>query len=84
MDRPSLVNCKPNDIFNALKRLDARFACVSAGRHNFKIGHPLVKNPFPLPNRTPINRHVVNDIIDEILIGVLKLSEEEIYKELRC
>ncbi len=84
MDKPSLQNCKVSDIRNALIRLDARFEITGGGRHNFKIKHPLIPYPFPLPNREPINRNVVKDIVDNILITLLKKTNEEIYKELWC
>lgn len=84
MDRPSLRNCKASDVRGALIRLDARFEITGGGRHNFKIKHPLVTYPFPLPNREPINRNVVKGIVDDILVKLLKIPEEKIYKELWC
>lgn len=83
MDRPSLTNCSPQEVCSALGRL-GKFQCVGGGKHNIKIQHPDLETPFPLPNRIPLNRHVVKGIIDDILIGLLHIPEKDIYKELWC
>jgi len=81
-DKPSLKNCSPQEICSALGRL-GEFRCVRGGKH-IKIQHPKLTRPFPLPNRTPLNVYVVKGIVDDILIGILKIPEEKIYKEIWC
>lgn len=82
-DKPSLKNCSPKKICSALRRL-CGIQCVGGGKHNFKLKHPKLTRPFPLPNRVPLNPNIVEGIVQDVLIDILHIPEEEIYKEIRC
>ena len=83
MDEPSFANCSVREICSALGRLGG-FQCVSGAKHTIKVKHPSLERPFPLPDHGTVNKNIVKNLVNNILIRQLGIPAETVYKELWC
>ena len=81
METPKLVNCTPNDVIRALKKLGG----FSVGESKlYIIKHIASGKKSTIPREKPINRNLLKDFVDDYLVKELGYSEEDIYKYLWC
>jgi len=81
METPKLVNCTPNDVIRALKKLGG--FSVGESKH-YIIKHIASGKKSTIPREKPINRNLLKDFVDDYLVKELGYSEEDIYKYLWC
>ena len=80
--KPKLANCKPEDVWQVLKKIGG-FKDKQGTRHN-KVEHIATGHCSEIPRHSPINRALLKDFVEDYLVGKCGLSEEEVYKHLRC
>jgi hypothetical protein len=83
ISKPKLANCKPEDVFTALKRIGGFKIVYQSAKHT-KIAHEKSGKSSTIPRHNPINRHLMKDFVNDYLIRDIGLTEEEIYKYLWC
>ncbi len=82
MDKPKLVNCAPQDILKALKKLGG--FSVNEGAKHIIVVHTASGRKSTIPRSKPINRNLLKDFVDDYLVKELRYLEEEIYRYLWC
>lgn len=80
MDRPSLKDCKPNEVMRALERLGG-LEVVQGAKH-IKIKHPKALRPIMIPRKDPIDQNIMRAVVKDL--GKLGYEEAEIFKHLWC
>jgi len=80
--RPPLVNCSPNDVWRALKKIGG--FVEKAGSKHGKIEHTATKHCSEIPRHTPVNKHIMRDFVEDYLVGKCGLTEQQIYFHLWC
>lgn len=82
MDKPKLVNCMPQDVIKALKKLGGFF--VNEGARHIIIKHILSGKKSTIPRTKPVNKNLLKDFVKDYLVRELSFLEENIYKHLWC
>lgn len=80
MEYPSMANCSGQYIVKALVRLGG---FEKGSKHFWKVCHAKTNRCYMLPNRKPLKKGLVWDLVRNFL-EPLGYSEEEIFKKLRC
>jgi len=78
--KPKLANCSPEDVIKALNKLGA-FMIIEGANH-IKITNIKTSKSSTIPRHSPINRHLVQDFVEDYLVEGLGYLEKEIYKYL--
>ena len=81
-DRPKLANCKPEDVWQALKKIGG-FRDKDGTKHT-KVEHIATGHCSEIPRHSPIKRGLLRDFIDDYLVKKCGLKESDIYKHLWC
>jgi len=80
---PKLANCKPNDVFSALKKI-GEFETFEGAKH-IKVTHKKTGKSSTIPRHaSAINRHLMKGFVDDYLVRDLGYTKEQIYKYLWC
>ena len=82
MDYPSLTNCSGAYIAKALVRLGG-FETKRGSKHFWKACHIKTNKCFMIPNRKPLKKGLVWDMVRSYL-EPLGFSEGKIFKEIQC
>lgn len=80
--KPKLVNCKPEDVWSALNKIGG-FRDKKGSKHG-KVEHIATGHCSTIPRHSPINRSLLQDFIDDYVIGKCGVSPDEIYAHLKC
>lgn len=82
MDYPSLTNCSGAYIAKALVRLGG-FDLKKGSKHFWKVCHIETNRCFMIPNRKPLKKGLVWDMVRNYL-QPLGLTEAQIFREIKC
>jgi predicted RNA binding protein YcfA (HicA-like mRNA interferase family) len=82
MDKPKLINCTPNDVIKALKKLGGFL--VDEGAKHIIIIHKISGKKSTIPRSKPVNKNLLKDFVEDYLVKELGYSEKEIYDHLWC
>ncbi len=82
MDKPKLVNCTPQDILKALKKLGG--FSVNEGAKHIIIAHIISGKKSTIPRSKPVNKNLLKDFVEDYLVKELRYLEQEIFTYLWC
>lgn len=83
MDKPKLAGCSPEEIIKALNKLGG-FSIDASGAKHIVVRHPKLERPFTIPRRNPVNRHMIKDLVTNILVKRIGFSEDQVYEHIDC
>lgn len=81
-ERPPLVNCSPDDVWRAVKKL-GEFVEKPGTKHG-KIEHTPTKHCSVVPRHNPVNKNIMRDFVEDYLVGKCGFKLEEVYNVLWC
>jgi hypothetical protein len=82
-NKPKLAACTPDDIFRALKKLGGFEIKFESAKHT-KVLHVATGHAFTIPRHSPVNRHIVKDLVSDFLVEKAGFTEDKVYKHLWC
>lgn len=82
MEYPKLVNCSPNDVLKALKKLRG-FSLKQASPKHYKVEHTATGKAWMIPRRVPVKKGLMWDMVRNYL-NKLGYADKEIFEHLWC
>lgn len=82
MEYPKLVNCSPNYVLKALKKLGG-FSLKHASPKHYKIEHSATGKVWMVPRYTTVKKGLMWDMVRNYL-NKLGYTDKEIFEHLWC
>ena len=80
--KPKLVNCKPEDVWQALRRIGG-FIDKQGAKHS-KVEHVATGHCSEIPRHSPIKQGLMKDFVEDYLVAKCGLTEAQVYEHLWC